>query len=61
MSTTGLPGEIQYDAYDPMADGLDAAKLRGFLDNLRSIVAGAAERLPAHSEFIAANCAAAKT
>ncbi|MEO1593824.1 MAG: tryptophan halogenase family protein [Pseudomonadota bacterium] len=44
--------------YDPMADGIDAHKLRGFLDNLRGIVSGAAQQLPAHGEFISRNCAA---
>ena len=41
-----------------MAEGIDANKLRGFLDNLRGIVNGAAQQLPAHSEFISGNCAA---
>ena len=45
--------------YHPMADTLDDAKLAEFLANIRSIVTGAAARLPRHEDFLREHCPAA--
>lgn len=45
-------------AYHPMADGLEEAKLREYLHNLKTIIDGAVGKLPSQKDFIAANCSA---
>lgn len=44
--------------YDQMADALQAAELREFMANLKTIMKGVVSRLPSHADFIARNCAA---
>jgi tryptophan halogenase len=44
--------------WHPAADKLTDAQLASFLSDVRRLVAQAAEKLPSHADFIAANCAA---
>ncbi len=44
--------------HHPMADQLSASDLEGFLGNLRTVIDRETAAMPAHADFIAANCAA---
>ncbi len=44
--------------YHPLADQLSAAELEGFLGDLGTVIARAAEAMPAHGDFVATHCAA---
>ena len=44
--------------YDPLADTLDPVKVNANLDDIRGVIARAADAMPAHEEFIRRNCAA---
>jgi tryptophan 7-halogenase len=46
--------------YHPLADTLSARELEGFLGDLRTVIAKAVATMPAHGDFVAANCAAKK-
>ena len=43
--------------YHPLAKDLEESKLRAFLSDIRTLVSRAAERLPAHDDFVARTCA----
>jgi tryptophan halogenase len=49
---------IEPVGYHPMADQLSSAELERFLTDLRTVIAKAADAMPAHGDFVAANCAA---
>jgi tryptophan halogenase len=44
-------------SYDPMTDGLDTAKIRARLDDVRAQVRQCVEAMPAHHDFIREHCA----
>jgi len=44
--------------YEPVADRLDPAYAQSGLDNIREVIAEAAEAMPLHADFIRQNCAA---
>jgi len=44
--------------YDPLADTLDSAAIKTNLEDIRAVIARAADAMPAHEAFIAKNCAA---
>jgi tryptophan halogenase len=45
-------------SYDPMTDGLDAAKVRARLDDLRARVRQCVEAMPTHHDFLREHCCA---
>ena len=45
-------------SWHPLADRLDREQLQRFLGNVRTIIKGTVERLPAHADFVARHCAA---
>ena len=49
---------IEPNSYHPLGDAISSEQLKQFLGDLKSIIGNAADRLPAHEQFIAANCAA---
>lgn len=49
---------IEPRGYHPLADRIDEEQLQRFLGNIRRIIGGEVAKLPAHSDFIAGNCAA---
>ena len=52
-----LGQRIEPEHYNPLADELDEAKLRGFLSDIRTLVSRAVGRLPTHDDFVAQTCA----
>ncbi|MEJ2384137.1 MAG: tryptophan 7-halogenase [Xanthomonadales bacterium] len=48
---------LQPASWHPLADRLDRAQLKRFLDNIRTIIGGTAARLPKHADFVAQHCA----
>jgi tryptophan halogenase len=44
--------------HHPLADSLPREKLDEFLNGIRTLIAGAVDRMPDHARFIAENCAA---
>ncbi len=46
------------ERYHPVADSMPAQKLEQFLGDIRNIVTSAAGQMPAHEDFVRANCAA---
>jgi tryptophan 7-halogenase len=48
---------IEPQGWHPIADHLSDSELFEFLDNIRALVSGAAERLPTHEAFIRQHCA----
>jgi tryptophan halogenase len=49
---------IEPRSYHPLADRVDARELERFLGNIQRIIRGEVNKLPAHADFIARNCAA---
>jgi len=49
---------IEPRSYHPLADRVSDQQLQGFLGNLRTIIAGEVNKLPAHDAFIRRHCAA---
>ncbi len=43
--------------YHPLVDALPEAKIQSFLDNVRETIRRCVDAMPAHSDFVAANCA----
>jgi tryptophan halogenase len=54
-----LGQRIEPRHHQPLADGLEDSKLQAFLSDIRTLVSRAAERLPAHDDFVARTCAPA--
>jgi len=44
-------------AYHPLVDAVADEKIMGFLDNVRGTIKRCVDAMPAHAEFVAANCA----
>ncbi|MEO7200216.1 MAG: tryptophan halogenase family protein, partial [Dokdonella sp.] len=47
---------IEPQAYHPLADALDEAKLDGFLGDMRTLIGRAAASMPDHARFVAEHC-----
>ena len=56
-----LGQNILPSGYHAIADGITGDQLRQFLRDLKTIIGGAVQRMPAHGEFIREHCAAAAT
>lgn len=52
-----LGQRIEPAHYHPLADELEGSKLQAFLSDIRTLVSRAAERMPAHDNFVAQTCA----
>ena len=48
-----LGQRIEPERYQPLADDLEGSKLRGFLSDIRTLVARTAARLPLHDDYVA--------
>ncbi len=51
---------IRPQSYHPMADELDGSTLKGLMTDLNTIIDSNVQKLPAHKDFIARHCAAAR-
>lgn len=49
---------VEPKRYDPLTDSFDLASMRSVMSNIRSVIRGTVERMPAHKDFIDRYCAA---
>ncbi len=49
---------VEARAWHPLAEGLDPAELRAFVDGVRAAAAAGVDRLPPHADYIARTCPA---